>query len=160
MGACGMTGQEIAEEQDFVTVVTAGQVFGLNLDRVRDVFMPRGLSPVPLAPPEVVGLLNLRGRIVTAVDLRRRLGLGPHHGSTAPVAVGIEDRGEHYGLIVDAFGEVLRLPRSRCETNPVNLDERWATICDGVYQLEDGLMVVIDVDKVLAFDRVASRADG
>ncbi|HEY8275417.1 MAG TPA: chemotaxis protein CheW [Methyloceanibacter sp.] len=155
-----MTEQEIAEERDFVTVVTAGQVFGLNLDRVRDVFMPRGLSPVPLAPPEVAGLLNLRGRIVTAVDLRRRLGLGPHHGSTAPVAVGIEDRGEHYGLIVDAFGEVLRLPRSRRETNPVNLDERWATICDGVYQLEDGLMVVIDVDKVLAFDRVASRADG
>jgi purine-binding chemotaxis protein CheW len=74
--------------------------------------------------------------------------------------VGIEDRGEHYGLIVDAFGEVLRLPRSRYETNPVNLDERWATICDGVYQLEDDLMVVIDVDKVLAFDRVASRADG
>ena len=55
-----MTGQEIAEEQDFVTVVTAGQVFGLNLDRVRDVFVPRGLSPVPLAPPEVAGLLNLR----------------------------------------------------------------------------------------------------
>ena len=78
MGTRGMNEpSEIAEEQDFVTVVTAGQVFGLTLDRVRDVFVPRGLSPVPLAPPEVAGLLNLRGRIVTAVDLRRRLGLGP-----------------------------------------------------------------------------------
>jgi len=145
-----------SEEQDFVTVVTAGQVFGLDLDRVRDVFVPRGLSPVPLAPNEVAGLLNLRGRIVTAVDLRRRLGLGPRHGSAPAVAVGIEERGELYGLVVDGVGEVLRLPRSRCEANPVNLDERWAEICRGVYRLDEGLMVIIDVDKVLAFDRTAS----
>ncbi len=97
-----------SEEQDFVTVVTAGQVFGLDLDRVRDVFVPRGLSPVPLAPNEVAGLLNLRGRIVTAVDLRRRLGLGPRHGSAPAVAVGIEERGELYGLVVDRVGEVLQ----------------------------------------------------
>jgi purine-binding chemotaxis protein CheW len=70
--------------------------------------------------------------------------------------VGIEERGELYGLVVDGVGEVLRLPRSRCEANPVNLDERWAEICRGVYQLEEGLMVVVDVDKVLAFDRIAS----
>jgi purine-binding chemotaxis protein CheW len=156
-----MTAQnEITEDQDFVTVVTAGQVFGLNLDRVRDVFVPRGLSPVPLAPHEVSGLLNLRGRIVTAVDLRRRLGLGPRNSATPPVAVGIEERGELYGLIVDEVGEVLRLPRSRREANPVNLDERWADICDGVYQLDDGLMVVVDVDKVLAFDRTAPERTG
>ena len=154
MGTRGMNEpSEIAEEQDFVTVVTAGQVFGLTLDRVRDVFVPRGLSPVPLAPPEVAGLLNLRGRIVTAVDLRRRLGLGPRNSATSPVAVGIEERGELYGLIVDEVGDVLRLPRTRREANPVNLDEHWADICDGVYQLDDGLMVVLDVDKVLAFER-------
>ena len=63
--------------EGFVTVVTGGQLFGLRLERVRDVFVPRGLSQVPLAPPEVAGLLNLRGRIVTAIDLRRRLGLPP-----------------------------------------------------------------------------------
>jgi len=154
MGTRGMNEpSEIAEEQDFVTVVTAGQVFGLTLDRVRDVFVPRGLSPVPLAPPEVAGLLNLRGRIVTAVDLRRRLGLGPRNSATPPVAVGIEERGELYGLIVDEVGDVLRLPRTRREANPVNLDEHWADICDGVYQLDDGLMAVLDVDKVLAFER-------
>src|SRR3954470_8495448 len=98
--------------EGYVTVVTAGQLFGLKLERVRDVFVPRGLSRVPLAPPEVAGLLNLRGRIVTAIDLRRRLGPAPREDGGAPVAVGIEDRGELYGLIVDAVGDVLRFKRS------------------------------------------------
>ena len=85
---------------------------------MRDVFVPRGLSPVPLAPPEVAGLLNLRGRIVTAIDLRRRLGLPPRDDGGAPVAVGIEERGELYGLIVDGVGDVLRLQRSQLRGQP------------------------------------------
>jgi purine-binding chemotaxis protein CheW len=135
--------------EGFVTVVAGGQLFGLRLERVRDVFVPRGLSPVPLAPPEVAGVLNLRGRIVTAIDLRRRLGLPPRADGRAPVAVGIEERGELYGLIVDQVGAVLRLKRSSYEANPVNLDQRWGQVCAGVHRLDAGLMVVLDVDKVL-----------
>lgn len=135
--------------EGFVTVVAAGQLFGLRLERVRDVFVPRGLSQVPLAPPEVAGLLNLRGRIVTAIDLRRRLGLPPRADGAAPVAVGIEERGDLYGLIVDQVGDVLRLKRSSFEANPVNLDMRWSLVCAGVHRLEHDLMVVLDVDKVL-----------
>jgi purine-binding chemotaxis protein CheW len=135
--------------EGFVTVVTGGQLFGLRLERVGDVFVPRGLSQVPLAPPEVAGLLNLRGRIVTAIDLRRRLGLPPRDDGSAPFAVGIEERGELYGLIVDRVGDVLRLKRSSYESNPVNLDQRWAKVCAGVHRLDHGLMVVLDVDKVL-----------
>jgi purine-binding chemotaxis protein CheW len=135
--------------EGFVTVVTGGQLFGLRIERVRDVFVPRGLSQVPLAPPEVAGLLNLRGRIVTAIDLRRRLGLPPRADGGTPVAVGIEERGELYGLIVDRMGDVLRLERSSYEVNPVNLDQRWAKVCAGVHRLDHGLMVVLDVDKVL-----------
>ena len=134
--------------EGFVTVVTAGQLFGLRLERVRDVFVPRGLSQVPLAPPEVAGLLNLRGRIVTAIDLRRRLGLPPRADGGAPVAVGIEERGELYGLIVDQVGDVLRLKRSSFDANPANLDMRWSLVCAGVHRLEHDLMVVLDVDKV------------
>jgi purine-binding chemotaxis protein CheW len=135
--------------EGFVTVVTGGQLFGLRLERVRDVFVPRGLSQVPLAPPEVAGLLNLRGRIVTAIDLRRRLGLPPRTDGGTPVAVGIEERGELYGVIVDRVGDVLRLKRSSYDPNPVNLDQRWAKVCAGVHRLDHGLMVVLDVDKVL-----------
>ncbi|MGZ8400176.1 MAG: chemotaxis protein CheW [Methyloceanibacter sp.] len=135
--------------EGFVTVVTGGQLFGLRLERVRDVFVPRGLSKVPLAPPEVAGLLNLRGRIVTAIDLRRRLGLPAREDGGAPVAVGIEERGELYGLIVDRVGDVLRVKRSSYEANPVNLDQRWTKVCAGVHRLDHRLMVVLDVDKVL-----------
>jgi purine-binding chemotaxis protein CheW len=144
--------------EGFVTVVTGGQLFGFRLERVRDVFVPRGLSLVPLVPPEVVGLLNLRGRIVTAIDLRRRLGLPPRADGGTPVAVGIEERGELYGLIVDRVGDVLRLKPSSYEVNPVNLDQRWAKVCAGVHRLDHGLMVVLDVDKVLDLSKFGVAA--
>jgi purine-binding chemotaxis protein CheW len=147
MSAQGYEPDEATE--GFVTVVTGGQLFGLRLERVRDVFVPRGLSQVPLAPPEVAGLLNLRGRIVTAIDLRHRLGLPPRSDGGSPVAVGIEERGELYGLIVDRVGDVLRLKRSTYDANPVNLDQRWTKVCAGVHRLDHGLMVVLDVDKIL-----------
>ena len=104
---------------------------------------------MPLAPPEVAGLLNLRGRIVTAIDLRRRLGLPPRADGGTPVAVGIEERGELYGLIVDRVGDVVWLKPSSYDTNPANLDQRWAKVCAGVHRLDQGLLVVLDVDKVL-----------
>jgi len=144
--------------EGFVTVVTAGQLFGLRLDRVRDVFVPQNISTVPLAPPEVAGLLNLRGRIVTVLDLRRRLGLPPRDDGGPTVAVGIEDRGELYGLIADRVGDVLWLKPSSFEANPANLDPRWAQLCAGVYRLDGDLMVVLDVDKVLDFSQFGVAA--
>ena len=144
--------------QGFVTVMTAGQLFGLKLERVRDVFVPQGLSPVPLAPPEVAGLLNLRGRIVTALDLRRRLGLPDRAAGKPTIAVGIEERGELYGLIADSVGDVLWLEPSSYEANPANLDPRWAQVCSGVYRLDGRLLVVLDIDKVFDFSQFGAAA--
>jgi purine-binding chemotaxis protein CheW len=153
MGAGGMTkaSQEIGAgmTEGFVTVTTAGHHFGFRLERVRDVFVPRGLSSVPLAPPEIAGVLNLRGRIVTAIDLRARLGLKPRDDRAQSLAVGIERRGELYGIVVDQVGDVLHLARSSLEPNPVNLDRRWAGVCAGVHRLQRDLLIVLDVDKVL-----------
>ena len=99
------------------------QLFGLPISRVQDVFVPDRLTRVPLAPPEVAGMLNLRGRIVTAIDMRRRLGLPPRDDGKPAMAVGIEIKGESYGLLIDTVGEVMKLRRQRrCEPNPVNLD--------------------------------------
>lgn len=146
------------QSEGFVTVFTAGQLFGLKLERVRDVFVPQALSAVPLAPPEVAGVLNLRGRIVTALDLRRRLGLPPREDGKPSVAVGIEDRGELYGLIADKVGDVMWLPASQYETAPANLDPRWAQVCAGVYRLDGRLLVVLDVDKILDFSQFGAAA--
>lgn len=136
--------------EEYITVMIGDQLFGLRILEVQDVFMPSAVTVVPLASSDVAGVLNLRGRIVTAIDMRRRLGLPEKPSGTVSMAVGIECKGESYGLIIDKVGEVHRLAADSFEPNPANLDPRWAAISAGVHRLEGSLMVVIDVDKVLA----------
>jgi purine-binding chemotaxis protein CheW len=134
---------------EYVTVMIGDQLFGLPISRVQDVFMPDRLTRVPLASPEIAGVLNLRGRIVTAIDMRRRLGLPPRSDGRPPMAVGIELKGESYGLLIDTVGEVLKLADGTREPNPVNLDQHLARVSAGVHRLEGQLLVILDVDRVL-----------
>jgi len=142
-------GDEHEQVVEYVTVTVGGQLFGLPISRVQDVFVPDRLARVPLAPPEIAGLLNLRGRIVTAVDMRLRLGLAAFAEDAPRMAVGIECKGESYGLLVDAIGEVLKLPAGGREENPVNLDAGLAAVSAGVHRLDGRLMVILNVDRVL-----------
>lgn len=139
----------LAESTQYVTVLIGGQLFGLPIERVHDVFVPDSITRVPLSRPEIAGVLNLRGRIVTAIDMRRRLHLPMRTDGGTAMAVGIEHKGESYGLLIDNVGEVLDLPASGRESNPVNLDGRWAAISGGVHRLDGQLMVILDVDRVL-----------
>ena len=134
---------------EYVTTMIGGQLFGLPISRVQDVFMPERLTRVPLASADVAGVLNLRGRIVTAINMRSRLGLPKRDDGAQSMAVGVDLRGESYGLLIDQIGEVLRLPEASCEENPVNLDPRMAKLAGGVHRLDGQLMVVLDVDRVL-----------
>jgi purine-binding chemotaxis protein CheW len=135
--------------KEYITATIGSQLFGLPILRVQDVFVPERITRVPLAPPEIAGVLNLRGRIVTLIDLRRRLGLGGRDSYEQAMAVGVESRGESYGLLIDSVGEVLKLDEAGREPNPVNLDERLAAVSAGIYRLEGQLLVVVDVDRVL-----------
>lgn len=141
---------------DFVTILIAGQTFGIPIEQVQDVFVPQSVTHVPLAPNEVAGILNLRGRIVTAIDVRARLGLPPASQQDSSMAVGIEHRGESYGLIIDNVGEVLSLPVADFEANPANLDDRWCSVSNGIYRLNGTLMVVLNVEKLLDIGRRAA----
>jgi purine-binding chemotaxis protein CheW len=134
---------------EFVTFTIAGQMFGLPIAGVQDVFKPAHITRVPLAAAEIAGVLNLRGRIVTAIDMRHRLEVKPRETGDAPMAIGIEVKGESFGLLVDAVGEVLKLPDADRELNPINLDRKLAVLAGGVYRLEGQLMVVLDIDRVL-----------
>ena len=134
---------------EYVTAMIGGQLFGLPISRVQDVFMPERLTRVPLSSAEIAGVLNLRGRIVTVVDMRARLGLPKNDDGKPPMAVGVDLRGESYGLLIDQIGEVLKLPDDGREENPVNLDPRMAKLAGGVHRLDGQLMVVLDVDRVL-----------
>ena len=143
---------------DYVTVTVGGQLLGLPIGRVQDVFIATRITPVPLAPYEIVGLINLRGRVVTAICMRRRM----RHADTGRLptgtdeheltAVGLDQGGEAFALIVDAVGEVMRLSRTTFEPVPIHLDRAWAAIAKGVHRLDDRLLVVIDVDAVLNID--------
>ena len=144
--------------QEYITVMIADQLFGLPILEVQDVFMPEAVTEVPLATQDVAGVLNLRGRIVTAIDMRKRLGLPELDDERSRMAVGIESNGESYGLIIDTVGEVHRLSNETFEANPANLDPRWAAISAGVHRLDGSLMVVVDVEKVLAQEETVIAA--
>jgi purine-binding chemotaxis protein CheW len=134
---------------EYVTAVVGEQLFGLPIARVQDVFKPDRMTKVPLSSQEIAGILNLRGRIVTVIDMRCRLGMAEHKSTQPPMAIGIECRGESYGLLIDKIGEVMTLPDSMRENNPVNLDPRLAQVSTGVIRLDSQLLVVLDIDRVL-----------
>jgi purine-binding chemotaxis protein CheW len=150
-------GRAVQVYEEFVTVTVGSQMFGLPIDRVHDVFIASSVTKVPLAPREIIGLLNLRGRVVTAMCLRRRLGLPDRTEGGQEMAVGLERQGESYGLLVDAVGEVMKLSADTHEPSPVHMDQAWVKLSRGVHRLEDKLLIILDVDAVLSFD-VGARA--
>jgi purine-binding chemotaxis protein CheW len=134
---------------EYVTAMIGGQLFGLPIARVQDVFMPDRMTQVPLSSPDIAGILNLRGRIVTVIDMRCRLGVPQQPSEQPPMAIGIECRGESYGLLIDDIREVMNLPDSMREDNPINLDARLAQLSSGIIRLDSQLLVVLDIDRVL-----------
>ena len=143
---------------EYVTAMVGGQLFGLPIRRVQDVFIPERLTRVPLAPPEIAGVLNLRGRIVTLIDLGFRLGLVREDNGGPAMAIGVEMNGESYGLLIDSVGEVLKLDGAALERNPINLDPRLASVSTGIFRLDGQLLLVIDVDRILDISIHAAAA--
>lgn len=138
-----------SDVREFVTLNIADQVFGVEVTEIHDVFTIKELTAVPQSSPEIAGVLNLRGRIVTAVDARARLGLPKRDDFRGAMAVGVEMGGESYGLLIDGVGEVLR-PSAACfEANPCNLDQRWVNVANGVYRLENRLLIILDIRRML-----------
>jgi purine-binding chemotaxis protein CheW len=143
---------------EYVTATIGDQFFGLPIARVQDVFVPQRLTQVPLAGGEIAGLINLRGRIVTMIDMRKRLDLRGGEDGRRMMAIGVEHRGESYGLLIDEIGEVVKLPAASREDNPINMDQRLARVSAGVHRLDGRLMVVLDIERVLEVGATAQVA--
>ena len=147
-----------ADTREYVTVEVADQLFGIEVTNIHDVFQPQSLTRVPMAPAEVRGVLNLRGRIVTAIDARQRLGLpAVENQDQAIMAIGVEINNESYGLIIDSVGEVLRLALKDCEALPSNMDLSWQDVSKGIYRLDDRLLIVLDIEKMLMIEDLAAE---
>ncbi len=142
------------EAQQFVSITIGKQSFGIPVLLVHDVLGPQRITRIPLAPKEVAGSLNLRGRIVTAIQVRRRLGLDPLPADAETMSVVVEHQGELYSLIVDGVGEVLTLYDHDFESHPPTMSSRVREVSSGIYRLKDALLVVLDVPSLLDFVRV------
>lgn len=141
--------------RDHVTVSIGTQRFGLPIAQVQDVFEPSAMTRIPLAPACIAGLINLRGRVVTALSLRARLGMAPAVQPDA-MAVGLIAGGEAFALLVEQVGDVLRLDPAQAEPVPRHLDPLWRQCASAVHRLDDGLVVILDIDAVLSFDAKAA----
>jgi purine-binding chemotaxis protein CheW len=145
-------------EEAFLTVTLDGQLCGLPARAVRDILSAQPVTRIPLAPPEVAGSLNLRGRIVTAIDLRRRLRLPPRPQAARHMSVVAEQAGELYALLVDDVSEVIDLRPSEMERNPATLPFNWTACSSGVFRLDGTLMVVLEADRLIAVPQGEGRA--
>jgi purine-binding chemotaxis protein CheW len=137
--------------EDFVTFFVADQMFGIPVLKVQDILTPDSIASIPLAPPEVKGSINLRGRIVTVIDVRVRLGLTSHEFAegVSNMGVTVEHQNDLYTLLVDRIGDVVGLSNDTYEKNPATLDPKWREFSIGVYRLEKQLLVVLDIDQML-----------
>lgn len=135
--------------EGLVSVRIGRQAFGVPVLAVQDVIAQTAINRVPLGPPEVAGSLNLRGRIVTAVDMRRRLNMEARRAEEGFMSVIVERNGELYALLVDDVGDVLWLSEAQHEPPPATLSQEWRRICSGLYRLEAELLLVLDVGEVL-----------
>jgi purine-binding chemotaxis protein CheW len=149
-------GTPVAEECAFVTLTLAGQLCGVPVLSVRDILGEQTITRIPLAPPEIAGSLNLRGRIVTAIDLRRRLRLPDAAPGAVRMSVVAEQSGELYALLVDQVSEVMSLGAQHFERNPLTLPPAWAAFSTGVYRLQGRLLAVLDVPRLLALSPEAA----
>ena len=132
------------------TVISAGRTYGLPVEHIHTVFEMLAVTPVPLAPREVLGLVNLRGKIVTAVSLRRRLRDEDAPAGATRIAVGIDYRTESFALVVDEVGDVLTLDKSTAIETPPHLGAEGVPIAS-VHRLDDLILPILDLDWILTF---------
>ncbi|PZQ46899.1 MAG: chemotaxis protein CheW [Micavibrio aeruginosavorus] len=151
LSAIEKTTTDAGPTRDYLTITIADQIFGIPILQVQDVLGQQKVTKIPLAPRAVAGSLNLRGRIVTAIDVRACLGLPPRikEGNTQEMSVVVENQGELYSLMIDRVGDVMSLSQRDYENNPSTLDPQWRSVCQGIYRLKGKLLVVLDVPRLL-----------
>lgn len=147
----GMLAPASSASQSFVTMRVAGQLFGASVMMVQDVLRIQQIAPIPLAPREIAGSLNLRGRIVTVIDMRQRLGLPPLEDPRTVMHVVVQYNEELCSLMVDCVGDVLNLSLAQIEKSPANLEPLWREISAGVHRLDSELLVLLDIQSILTF---------
>lgn len=125
-------------------------VFGTGFDqRAISALGPQKITRMPLAPAAVAGVMNLRGRIVTAIDVRLCLNQPEREAGANSMSVVVEQNNELFSLMIDSVGDVLPLSRATFEDAPTTLDPEWRSVSSGIHKLQDKILVVLDVGQLL-----------
>jgi purine-binding chemotaxis protein CheW len=140
------------DSRQYATFFIAGLYCGVDVLRVQEVLLPQRMSRVPLAPPLIEGLINLRGQIVTALDMRRRLQLPERAAPQAAMNMVVRGEGRAVSLLVDEIGDVIQVSGESFEMPPRNLPPEQRRVITGIHKLEGRLLLVLDIDRVLQFD--------
>jgi purine-binding chemotaxis protein CheW len=133
----------------FSTFFVADLFFGVEVLRVQEVLRFQHMTGVPQAPEVIEGLINLRGQIVTAIDMRRRLRLPPRAGDQAPMNMVVRTEDGAVSLLVDEIGDVLDVDTATYERPPENLHPAARELIRGVYKLKDRLLLVLDAERTV-----------
>jgi purine-binding chemotaxis protein CheW len=147
----------MADERQYCTFYIDGHYFGLDVLKVQEVIRSQHMTPVPLAPPEVCGLINLRGQIVTAIDLRGRLKLAPRRSNQEPVNVVVRTDDGAVSLLVDEIGDVLEVPESVFERPPETMDPAAREMVLGAYKLPERLLLILDTERTVDLKAAAVK---
>jgi purine-binding chemotaxis protein CheW len=149
----------MAQKKQLSTFFVDRLFFGIEVEKVQEVIRYQEMTRVPLAPPVVQGLINLRGQIVTAVDLRRRLGLNERVTTDLPMNVVVRHDDGAVSLLVDEIGDVLEVDEETFEQPPDTLDDRARELIRGVYKLEGRLLHVLDAEKTLNLSVIGDQGE-
>jgi purine-binding chemotaxis protein CheW len=142
----------MAQKLQFCTFYLDKLLFGVELQGVQEVIRRLEVTPVPLAPGVVSGLVNLRGQIITAVDLRTQLEFAPRPADQLPMNVVVRNEDGAVSLMVDSIGDVIEVEESTFEHPPETLQGKVRTMILGVHKLKDRLMHVLDIPKACRMD--------
>lgn len=146
--------------QEFVTMRLGTQLFGISVMAVQDVMRRQQIAHIPLAPEVVAGSLNVRGRIVTALNMRKRLAMPPFPEPDTIMKVVVDFQHELFALMVDAVGDVLALPMNKFEKVPANMDASWRSVAAGIFKLDHELLVILDVASVIGITDTNKMREG
>ncbi len=149
----------MSERRQFCTFRLDGHFLGVEVERVQEVIRYQEMTPVPLAAAAVSGLINLRGQIVTAIDLRQCLGMPPRPEGELPMNVVVRANERAVSLLVDEIGDVLDVPVDSFEESPSTLDSVDRSLFAGVYKLDGELLLVLDTEKAVARGITSVAAD-
>jgi purine-binding chemotaxis protein CheW len=126
-----------------------GDLYGVEVEHVQEVLRSQKLTRVPLAPPAVAGLINLRGQVVTAIELRERLGRPPRPEGTDAVVIVVRLHGEAVSLLVDSIADVVDVDATDFEAPPDTLDGQARELIRGAYKLDGSLLLALDVQRAV-----------